>query len=407
MHQIRPAGRIQSEISCRSTNRIGPARRREKCRPEEIEALNDWQAHGALTMGFESRDYSRDGRYTSSLSGWGMDLTPIVKYIIIANVVVFLLQLFLTRRPDPRLPDIEAVWSEDEESDPEIEQPAPKKHATKAEDRQTREKNARKVREQMEDMMAQVHGMRKSTIQEWFELDPKKTIQKGQLWRLLTSTFCHDRYGLWHIVFNMLLLYWFGQRLEQMYGSTEFLLFYLTAAICSSLAYVALAYYTGSMVPAIGASGCIMAVMMVYVIYYPFEQFLLFWFIPVPLWLLLGFYLLFDLHPVLLALAGEPMFSGVAHASHLGGLAFGYSYWKSGYRLEPLLDRFAPERSGARSRRLRDPVIRKFVPRDDTPASTDRVDEVLKKISEHGMDSLSAAERDILIEAAEKYRGEK
>ena len=48
-------------------------------------------------MGFESRDYSRDGRYTASLSGWGMDLTPVVKYLIIANVVVFLLQVILTR----------------------------------------------------------------------------------------------------------------------------------------------------------------------------------------------------------------------------------------------------------------------------------------------------------------------
>ena len=49
-----------------------------------------------------------------------------------------------------------------------------------------------------------------------------------------------------------------------------------------------------------------MGVMMLYVIYYPFEKFLLFWLIPVPLWVLLGMYVLYDLHPVLLALAGDP-----------------------------------------------------------------------------------------------------
>ena len=266
-------------------------------------------------MGFESRDYSRDGRYTASLSGWGMELTPVVKYLIMANVAVFLLQLFLTRPAAPRVPDFDVNWPEEEEADPETEPPVRKKHATKIDDRKRRERDARKAREVMERMLTRIPGMRTSIIQDWFELNPKKTVEAGQVWRLLTSSFCHDRYAIWHLVFNMLLLYWFGQRLEQMYGSTEFLLFYLTAAICASLAYVALAYYTGSMIPAIGASGSIMALMMLYVIYYPYEQFLLFWFIPVPLWLLLGFYVLYDLHPVLLALAGDQMFTGVAHAA--------------------------------------------------------------------------------------------
>ncbi len=149
--------------------------------------------------------------------------------------------------------------------------PRPQEDAIKAEDRETREKNARKAREAMEEMLTRMPGMRTSIIQEWFELNPKKTVEQGQIWRLVTSTFCHDRYGLWHILFNMLLLYWFGQRLEQMYGSTEFLLFYLAAAVCASLAYVGLAYYDGSKVPAIGASGAIMGVMMLYVIFYPYR----------------------------------------------------------------------------------------------------------------------------------------
>ena len=355
-------------------------------------------------MGFESRDYSRDGRYTASLSGWGMELTPVVKYLIIVNVIVFVLQLFLTRPAVPRAPDLDAIWTDDEESDPDLDHP-PEKKAITPEDHQKRERNARKAREAMEQRLTEMPGMRRSIIQEWFDLNPRKTVEQGQIWRLVTSAFCHDRYGIWHILFNMLLLYWFGQRLEQMYGSTEFLLFYLTAAVCASLAYVALAYYTGSMVPAIGASGAVMAVMMLYVIFYPHEQFLLFWFVPVPLWLLLSFYVVFDLHPVLLALAGDRMFTGVAHASHLGGLAFGYVYWRSGWRLEPILDRVRSNTTGGKARKFREPVIRKFVPRDVDRA--ERVDEVLKKISEQGMDSLTDEERDILIEAAEKYRGEK
>src|SRR5439155_10050597 len=122
----------------------------------------------------------------------------------------------------------------------------------------------------------------------------------------------HSRLAIWHIVINMFLLYWFGTRLESMYGSREFLLFYLAAALCGSAAYVALALYTGSNAPAIGASGAVMGVMMLYTIFYPFETFLICWVVPVPLWILLSLYVLYDLHPVLLALSGEQLFLGVA-----------------------------------------------------------------------------------------------
>jgi membrane associated rhomboid family serine protease len=357
-------------------------------------------------MGLESRDYARDGSYTASLSSWGMDLTPIVKYLLFANIAVFILQVLLTR-PVAQVPHFDGMMPDQEESAEEIEPPPPVRNekALSADERRKREEHARKVREAMDQMIARMPGMRTSVIQDWFELDPKKTVEQGQIWRLLTSAFCHDRYGLWHIVFNMLILCWFGQRLERMYGSTEFLLFYLVAAVCASLAYVGLAYYTGSQIPAIGASGAIMAVMMLYVIFYPFEQFLLFWFLPVPLWALLGIYMLYDLHPVLLALAGDPMFTGVAHASHLGGLAFGFLYWRFGWRLEPILDRIAPAGHGRKAKVLRKPVVLQFAPRDDT--LTDRVDEVLKKISEQGKDSLTDEEREILIKAGAKYRGEK
>src|SRR5204862_5801370 len=109
-----------------------------------------------------------------------------------------------------------------------------------------------------------------SILQEWFELDTPKVV-RGQVWRLVTSAFCHSRYDIWHIVFNMLCLYWFGCALEAMYGSREFLCFYLTAAVASGLTFVGLDLYTGSTVPAVGASGAVIAVMMLYTWHYPRE----------------------------------------------------------------------------------------------------------------------------------------
>jgi membrane associated rhomboid family serine protease len=365
-------------------------------------------------MGLENRDYYRDGSYTESLTGLGLNtITPMVKYLILANVIVFLLQIFFVRTKPLEDPESTESAIAHLQVGGDSPRKAAKRERARADeeddedeiDRKKQEEAVRKYRRQFERMMANMPGTRVSPVQEWLQLDPEKTIKQGQLWRLLTCAFCHSREAIWHIVFNMIFLYWFGTRLESMYGSREFLLFYLAAALSSSLAYVALAFWTGSNTPAIGASGAVMGVMMLYVIFYPFETMLLFWCIPVPLWALLSLYVIYDLHPVLLQLAGDRFFTGVAHAGHLGGLAFGFLYWKFGLRLEAPLDR------GKRPRRL---PIRKASRPDSEPAIlahprrdefNDQVDEVLRKISEQGAESLTEQERAILAQASAKYRG--
>jgi hypothetical protein len=183
------------------------------------------------------------------------------------------------------------------------------------------------------------------------------------------------------------------------------LLFYLAAAVFGSLAYVGLALYTGSEAAAIGASGAVMGVMMVYTIFYPFETFLLFWVLPVPLWALLALYVLYDVHPVLLQLAGDQVFTGVANAGHLGGLAFGFVYWRLGLRLEAVVDRIPT--GSRRRRRWREPVVLAYSHEDAAPERddlADRLDEVLRKISEQGKDALTDDERTVLLQASAKLR---
>lgn len=369
-------------------------------------------------MGLENRDYYRDGSYSASLAAWGVDFTPVVKYLIIVNVVVFLLQIFFTRAAPFELPGLDArsrnlpgaardVLADEDDQDDKANEKA-NKDAKGVPTREQMEEATRKAREVMEKMMTHIPGMRVSVVQEWLELSPEKTILEGQLWRLVTCAFCHMRAGVWHILFNMLMLYWFGTRLERMYGGREFLLFYLTAAVCSSLAYVGLAFYTGSQAPAIGASGAVMGVMMLYVIFYPHEQFMIFWFIPMPLWALLSLYVLYDLHPVLLLLAGDQFFTGVAHAGHLGGLAFGFVYWRLDLRLEAAVDRVWQR--PRRRKPFREPAVLAF-PAGDPVAEPDelaeRVDLILQKISEQGTQGLTDEERGILIQASAKYRNRK
>jgi membrane associated rhomboid family serine protease len=219
-----------------------------------------------------------------------------------------------------------------------------------------------------------------SIVQEWLELDTNKVVHRAEGWRLLTHAFCHARGGIFHILFNMLFLYWFGCTLEMMYGWREFLLFYLAAAVFAGLTYVGVELATGSRIPAIGASGAVMAVVMLYAMHFPREPIRIIWFSVEMRWLVL-FYLIWDLHPVLLALAGDRIFTGVASAAHLGGLAFGFVYAKFDWRLEPIA--FWPGRGRRYQRRATRSGVREL-PSRLTATAESRLDDALDRLSEAG-----------------------
>jgi membrane associated rhomboid family serine protease len=352
-------------------------------------------------MGIHNRDYYRE----TMPAGWGETFTPVVKWLLIANIAVFLLQIFITREESPSFldqmrkfdRDLDRWLDEKEEGSTEADEKIKKKYP-----------NLDKQLEQWEKTVAYLPGQRISVVQEWFELDTPKVVYSGQVWRLLTCAFCHDRLGVWHIVFNMLCLVWFGPTLERMYGGREFLLFYLTSALAASLAFVALDLYTGSKIPAVGASGAVMGVMMLYTMHFPYETITIFWVVRLEMRWIMLFYLIFDLHPVLLALAGDSMFGGmggVAHAAHLGGLAFGFLYAHYQWRLEPLIGRVGiPSFKLRRRPRLR--LAPETLPDDDLPADDEmaRVDAVLQKIFESGQASLTEEERALLKRASERLK---
>lgn len=346
-------------------------------------------------MGVENRDYYRSASGNSfGGDGWGFEtMGPAVKYLIAINIVVFLAQIFVTRSVPP--PDMRALLEQQGEY---------ARHLT-PEQSQALTEQMKAISEQMEEAGP---GQRISLVQDWLQLDSRQVLH-GQVWRLLTYAFCHDRTSIWHIVFNMVGLFWFGTTLESMYGPREFTLFYLAAAVISGLANVLIDVYTGNVIPAIGASGAVMAVLMLFTIHYPRYTIRIFWFIPVEMRWLVVLYVLFDLHPVLLALAGDRGISGVAHAAHLGGLAFGFVYWRFNLNLE----RYADLLTGSRKRwRFRRPALRVYKEsageaeplRSRSNPLEDQVDAILQKIHEHGQDSLTDYERLALQRASERYR---
>jgi membrane associated rhomboid family serine protease len=353
-------------------------------------------------MGIETRDYYRnsgDGRWAD----WGLySLTPVVKWLIIANIVVFVLQIVITR--EVHVSPLDAMRKvnpeldkalKDKDTNPEAWEKYKKKHPEL--DRFLDEDDA------LDPMFNPPQKV--SIIQEWCELDTRKVVYEGQVWRLLTHAFCHDRYGIFHIFFNMLFLYWFGCTIESMYGSREFLLFYLTSAVVAGLAFVGLDLYTGSAIPGIGASGAVMAVTMLYAVHFPREPIYVFWLIRVEMRWLIIFYVIFDLHPVLLALAGEHMFTGIANAAHLGGLAFGFVYGWYQWRLAPLVESVFRLRWPRRGRlRLVSAPLEERRPAREPDPEMSRLDQLLQKIGESGQASLTDEEMAFLRKTSERMK---
>jgi membrane associated rhomboid family serine protease len=113
-----------------------------------------------------------------------------------------------------------------------------------------------------------------------------------QLWRYVTFQFLHSPEDFWHIIMNMLGLYILGSPLEQHWGTKRFLRFYLGCGAFSGMVYVAVSALVerNSIYPIIGASGGIFAILLACAVLFPqFKLILLFFPVPIRLAALLAF----------------------------------------------------------------------------------------------------------------------
>jgi membrane associated rhomboid family serine protease len=137
-------------------------------------------------------------------------------------------------------------------------------------------------------------------------------------WTLITSMFLHV--DAFHLIFNILFLYLLGLPLEDRIGGRTFAAIYLATGLAASLLFALVEW--GSFVAALGASGAIMGIAGAFLALYPRERIffiLVFIILPrVPVYLAVGVVLMGE---ALLLFLGVQ--DGVAHAAHMGGIAFG------------------------------------------------------------------------------------
>ena len=150
-------------------------------------------------------------------------------------------------------------------------------------------------------------------------------LMEGRFWTLLTAAFSHNL-GL-HIFLNMFVLFSFGTELEMKMGSWSFLKFYLTAAIISSFAH---AYVSAQLLGqpdmyALGASGAVSGVILVFSLLNPRVRVLLLGIIPVPALIGALLFIGLDIWGLMAQTNGGGL--PIGHGAHLGGAAVGIIYY--------------------------------------------------------------------------------
>jgi len=279
-------------------------------------------------LGFQDRPYYREPQ-PSGYGGFGRPtitmprLTPMVKYLLIINCVVYVIQIISWKQAGPE----------------EI-----------------------------------------PFIEKWFAA---VSWYPWQIWRLITFQFLHG--GTFHLLFNMIGLFFLGPTLERSWGSRKFLIFYLLCGAVGGCVFLVGSHFSaffGGML--VGASGGVLGLLVACAILFPHFVVILLFF-PVPIRfaaiLLTAVY-------VLSVISGEGNAGG--DLCHLGGMATAFVWIMS----RPYFAKWKLKHlEGAYQRKLENQQQMQY-----------EVDRILAKVHEQGIQSLTRKEKQILQDATEQKK---
>ena len=215
-----------------------------------------------------------------------------------------------------------------------------------------------------------------------FSVFPANTFMSWQIWRLVTYQFLHS--GVLHILFNMLILYFFGPMLEKMWGTKKFVKFYLICGASGGVLYTLLVRfgYMGSGY-LVGASGAIYGMLAAGAVLFPNMRVYFMGFFPIPMKALA---IILAVMSLLGVMRGD---NAGGQAAHLAGLIAGavYILW--------------PRWQQAKSNRKPERVKWESKINQQRTFQAD-IDRILDKVHREGISSLSRKEKKMLREATKR-----
>ena len=255
---------------------------------------------------------------------------------------------------------------------------------------------------------------------DWFALSGEH-FRAIKVWTIWTYSFLHSTSGFFHIVGNMLGLFFIGRMIEPILGRSRFLGLYFSGALLGGILY--LVFHLSNGFPVIGASAAVLALLAFFCLLRPEQPItlLLFFVLPVTVkpkwvfWVTLGISALGVFTSELPNLAGHngPISTQVAHSAHLGGMIAGILFYRYIYLGNALsfLNRSkgAAKTASATAEppawfKRRPKATRELdysVNRSNREQLQEEVDRILDKINASGFGSLTDAEKDTLDRAKE------
>lgn len=301
-------------------------------------------------------------------------LPPVIKYLLISNVVIFLLQYFFLN--SLRFGDTNLGLS----------------------------------------------FFRLFALQPIFQEAGVKSIVSGPFlpWQLISYMFLHGDFT--HLFFNMFALWMFGMELENLWGSKRFLIYYTICGLGAAVANLFVSPFFTTVGPTIGASGSVYGILVAFGYLFPNRHIYIYFLIPIKAKYLVILYMALEIFAV--ASQSE---TGIAHIAHLGGAVIGIIYLLITNRKRmTLFDNFKSNQTNnfwsnssanhkpnytEPKQKVYDAEYKDIETKDyksemdlKQKEIQDRIDAVLDKLSKSGYQSLTDEEKRILFEESKKLR---
>ena len=249
--------------------------------------------------------------------------------------------------------------------------------------------------------LLQILGLNEYLIQA-FAFNPDLPTAVIQPWRLVTYMFLHA--GGFHLIFNMLWLWWMGRAVEENLGPRTFSVIYFGSGIGGALLDIAFAQFVGINL-VIGASGAVFGIMVAFAMLFPRMPIMLFLLPPIE-----ARYVVAGLIALDLLFLGSA--DNTARIVHIGGAGVGYllmRYQQQGFDLSSVirpLENFWYNLKGAYRKKKQTGTSSNLHSVSDAEiveeSDQSELDEILEKISQKGYDGLTKEEKRKLFELSKK-----
>ncbi len=258
------------------------------------------------------------------------------------------------------------------------------------------------------------------TLQNWLVVPSDLHKLVFRPWTVITYAFMHA--GFWHILGNMLILYFSGRFFLTYFSPKQMLNYYFMGALAGALFFL-LSYNIFPVFQQnrdfrlLGASAAVMAILVGVATYSP-QMMIRFFIVNLKLWWIAAFFVAKDLISI-------PINNPGGHIAHLGGAALGFFYSRQlvkgrdiGGWFERILDRivglFTPHQKAGKTpfkkvyRNKTKPTARRGAYHSGQQHRSsshkdkqEKIDAILDKISKNGYDSLSKEEKEFLFSVSE------